>query len=154
MLRIKAEFYNNPHTNDRIPTMAFPHDGVKFKPGNNANPNGRPKKLPDLDKLMAEVLGPNKDGKEGMEVIIEALLKKAAKGDVKAAELLLNRGYGKAKQFISMNHEGGVNIVFEQATTQHEGYQDQVHGSIQEESGSIRPEEAQGNCEPGFDEIG
>ncbi len=153
MLRIKAENYNNPHTNDRIPTMAFPHDGVKFKPGNNANPNGRPKKLPDLDKLMAEVLGPNKDGKEGMEVIIEALLKKAAKGDVKAAELLLNRGYGKAKQFISMNHEGGVNLVFEQATA-HEGYQDQVHASIQEEQGSIRPEEAQGYSESGFDEIG
>lgn len=133
--------------------MAFPHDGVKFKPGNNANPNGRPKKLPDLDKLMAEVLGPNKDGKEGMEVIIEALLKKAAKGDVKAAELLLNRGYGKAKQFISMNHEGGVNIVFEQATA-NEANSSQVHEGFSEEQGSIRPEEAQSNCESGEHEIG
>lgn len=126
--------------------MAFPHDGVKFKPGNNANPNGRPKKLPDLDKLMAEVLGPNKDGKEGMEVIIEALLKKAAKGDVKAAELLLNRGYGKAKQFISMNHEGGINIVFEQATA-NETNPSQVHESISEEQGSLQSEDLSSNCE-------
>ena len=133
--------------------MAFPHDGVKFKPGNNANPNGRPKKLPDLDKLMAEVLGPNKDGKEGMEVIIEALLKKAAKGDVKAAELLLNRGYGKAKQFISMNHEGGVNIVFEQATA-NETNSSQVHEGFSEEPGSLRSEDLPSNCEPGFDPIG
>jgi hypothetical protein len=105
---------------------------------------------------MAEVLGPNKNGRDGMEVIIEAMLKKAAKGDVKAAELLLNRGYGKAKQFISMNHEGGVNIVFEQATAQpqHEEYQDQVHGSIQEESGSIRSEDLPSNCEPGEHPIG
>ena len=134
--------------------MAFPHDGVKFKPGNNANPNGRPKKLPDLDKLMAEVLGPNKDGKEGMEVIIEALLKKAAKGDVKAAELLLNRGYGKAKQFISMNHEGGVNLVFEQATAQHEGNTGEIHKGFSEEQGSLQSEDLSSNCEPGFDPIG
>lgn len=126
--------------------MAFPHDGKKFQPGQTGNPNGRPKKLPDLDKLLAEVLGPNKDGRDGMEVIIEAMLKKAAKGDVKAAELLLNRGYGKAKQFISMNHEGGVSLVFEKATAL-ETDSNQVHGSVQEEHGSVQPEEIQSNCE-------
>jgi hypothetical protein len=136
--------------------LPIPPEHTKWKPGQSGNPNGRPKKLPDLDKLMAEVLGPNKNGRDGMEVIIEAMLKKAAKGDVRAAELLLNRGYGKAKQFISMNHEGGVNIVFEQATAQpqHEEYQDQVHGSIQEESGSIRSEDLPSNCEPGEHPIG
>jgi hypothetical protein len=126
---------------------------TKWKPGQSGNPNGRPKKLPDLDKLMAEVLGPNKEGRDGMQVIIEALLKKAAKGDVKAAELLLNRGYGKAKQFISMNHEGGVNLVFEKATAIETDI-NQVHGSIHEESGSVQPEEVQGNSESGFDEVG
>ena len=136
--------------------MPIAPEHTKWKPGQSGNPNGRPKKLPDLDKLMAEVLGPNKEGRDGMQIIIEALLKKAAKGDVKAAELLLNRGYGKAKQFISMNHEGGVNLVFEQATAQpqHEEYQDQVHGSIQEESGGVRPEEIQSNCESGKHPIG
>ena len=133
--------------------MAFPHDGKKFQPGQTGNPNGRPKKLPDLDKLLAEVLGPNKDGRDGMEVIIEAMLKKAAKGDVKAAELLLNRGYGKAKQFISMNHEGGVNIVFEQATA-NEGNSSQVHEGFPEEQGGIRSEEISGNSESGEYPIG
>jgi hypothetical protein len=38
---------------------------------------------------MAEILGPNKEGRDGMEIIIEALLKKAAKGDVKVRKDLL-----------------------------------------------------------------
>jgi hypothetical protein len=133
--------------------MAFPHDGKKFQAGQSGNPNGRPKKLPDLDKLLAEVLGPNKEGRDGMEVIIEAMLKKAAKGDVKAAELLLNRGYGKAKQFISMNHEGGVNLVFEQATA-NEGNTGKIYGGIQEEQGCLPTEETQSYSESGEHPIG
>ena len=133
--------------------MPIPPEHTKWKPGQSGNPNGRPKKLPDLDKLMAEILGPNKEGKDGMELIIEAMLKKAAKGDVKAAELLLNRGYGKAKQFISMNHEGGVNIVFEQATA-NEGNQNQVYEGIPNEPGCLRSEEIPSDSEPGFDPIG
>jgi hypothetical protein len=126
--------------------LPIPPEHTKWKPGQSGNPNGRPKKLPDLDKLMAEILGPNKEGRDGMEIIIEALLKKAAKGDVKAAELLLNRGYGKARQFISMNHEGGVNILFEQATTQpHEGDQSKIHEGLSDEPGSVRSETLPGN---------
>ena len=127
--------------------MPFPNKDTQFKAGQSGNPNGRPKKLPDLDKLLAEVLGPNKDGRDGMEIIVEAMLKKAAKGDVKAAELLLNRGYGKAKQFISMNHEGGVNLVFEQATTQHEGNTGEIYEGIPEEQGSLRPEDLSSDSE-------
>ena len=117
----------------------------QFKPGQSGNPNGRPKKLPDLEKLLVRVLGSDEENRSGWEVIIEALQKKAAKGDVKAAELLLSRGYGKAKQFVNLNHEGGVNIVFEQAT-HHEANTDQVHGSFQEEPGGLQSEEVQGNC--------
>lgn len=124
--------------------MAFPHDGKKIQPGQVLNPTGRPKKLPELDRLLGDILGTEDDSKDGWAVIIEALKKKAAKGDVRAAELLLNRGYGKAKQFINLNHEGGVNIVFEQAT-HHEASQDQVHGSFQEEPGGLQSEEIQGN---------
>ena len=133
--------------------MPTPPEHTKWKPGQSGNPNGRPKKLPDLDKLMAEILGPNKEGKDGMELIIEAMLKKAAKGDVKAAELLLNRGYGKAKQFISMNHEGGVNIVFEQATA-NEGNQNQVHEGLSDKPGGLRSEDIPSDCQSGFDPIG
>ena len=133
--------------------MAFPHDGKKFQAGNNANPNGRPRKLPNLDKLLGDVLGTEEDNKDGWAVIIEALKKKAAKGDVRAAELLLNRGYGKAKQFINLNHEGGVNLVFEQATP-HEASTDKIHEGISEESGGLSTEEIQSDCESGEYPIG
>ena len=35
----------------------------KFKKGQTGNPNGRPRKLPELDKLLADVLGEEKDTK-------------------------------------------------------------------------------------------
>lgn len=71
---------------------------TQFKPGKTGNPNGRPKKLPAIDTLMAEVLGSIDDKKSEAQAIIEALAKRAIKGDVRAAEVLLDRGYGKAKQ--------------------------------------------------------
>lgn len=71
-----------------------------FKKGQSGNPKGRPKKLPELDKLLADVLGEEKDGITAGEAILRALRSKAAKGDVRAAEVLLDRAYGKAKQHI------------------------------------------------------
>ena len=72
----------------------------KFPKGKSGNPNGRPKKLPELDKLLADVLGEEKDGITAAEAILKALRLKAAKGDVRAIEVLLDRAYGKAKQQI------------------------------------------------------
>jgi len=72
-----------------------------FKKGQSGNPNGRPKKLPELDKLLANVLGEEKDGVTAAEAILKALRLKAAKGDVRAAEVILDRAYGKAKQTIN-----------------------------------------------------
>ena len=59
------------------------------------NKEGRPKKLPELDKLLIDVLSDEKDGVTAAEAILRALRAKAAKGDVRAIELLLNRAYGK-----------------------------------------------------------
>lgn len=75
----------------------------KFKKGQTGNPNGRPKKLPELDKLLADVLGEEKDGIEAAKVILMALRAKAAKGDVRAAEVLLDRAYGKVKQTMDVS---------------------------------------------------
>jgi hypothetical protein len=75
----------------------------KFKKGQTGNPNGRPKKLPELDKLLADVLGEEKDGIEAAKVILMALRAKASKGDVRAAEVLLDRAYGKAKQTMDVS---------------------------------------------------
>ena len=75
----------------------------KFKKGQTGNPNGRPRKLPQLDKLLADVLGEEKDGITAGEAILKALRAKATKGDVRAAEVLLDRAYGKAKQTMDTN---------------------------------------------------
>lgn len=77
--------------------MAFPHDGKKFSKGKSGNPNGRPKEIPDLKAILANVLGDEKDGKTAMEAIVMGLRAKAVKGDIRAAELLLDRAYGKAR---------------------------------------------------------
>ena len=74
-----------------------------FKPGQSGNPNGRPRKIPALDKLLADVLGEEKDGVTEAQMILEALKAKAKKGDVRAAEVILERAYGKAKQEIAIN---------------------------------------------------
>lgn len=70
-----------------------------FQPGQSGNPAGRPKKLPELDKLILQVLGGDND-ESGAQAILEALKKKALKGDVRAAEILLDRTYGKTKERI------------------------------------------------------
>ena len=75
----------------------------KFKKGQTGNPNGRPRKLPELDKLLADVLGEENDGITAGEAILKALRAKATKGDVRAAEVLLDRAYGKAKQTMDTN---------------------------------------------------
>jgi hypothetical protein len=70
----------------------------RWKKGESGNPNGRPRKLPELDKILADVLGEEKDGITAASVILKAIRAKAAKGDVRAAELLLDRAYGRPKQ--------------------------------------------------------
>lgn len=72
-------------------------NGGKLKSGNTKNV-GRKRELPELDKLLADVLGEEKDGISAAEVVLKAIRAKAAKGDVRAAELLLDRAYGKPKQ--------------------------------------------------------
>jgi hypothetical protein len=75
----------------------------KFKKGQTGNPNGRPKKLPELNKLMADILGDEKNGLTTAERILKAIEAKALRGDIKAAEMLLDRGYGKPKQTTDTN---------------------------------------------------
>jgi hypothetical protein len=101
--------------NRELSGMPTTPEHTRFKPGQSGNPNGRPKKLPKLDELLADVLGEDKDGIEAAKAILMALRAKAAKGDVRAAEVLLDRAYGKSKQTVDLNHSGGVKIIFEKA---------------------------------------
>lgn len=85
-----------PFKKGEIPKGAKP-----FSKENQPEKNGRPKKLPPLDILMAKLLGEDEEtGICRMDEILNALYEKALKGDVKAADILLDRGYGKAKQVI------------------------------------------------------
>lgn len=85
-----------------------------FPKGVSGNPNGRPKKLPELDKLLADVLGEEKDGITAAEAILKKLRQMAAQGNLRAAEILLDRGYGKPKQ--SIDHTGTLAPTTPQVT--------------------------------------
>jgi hypothetical protein len=78
----------------------------KFKKGQSGNPNGRPKKLPELDKLLAEVLGDEQKDMTAAEAILRKLRQMALAGNLRAAEILLDRGYGKPKQHTDITSNG------------------------------------------------
>lgn len=81
----------------------IPQGAKPFKKGQSGNPKGRPK-MPDLKEAIAKVLAEEKDGLQALDAILKALYNKALKGDVRAAQELLDRGFGKSKQI--MEHEG------------------------------------------------
>lgn len=87
--------------------MTNPENILKhqFKKGLSGNPKGRPPVLPELKEAIAKVLSNEKDGKTALEKVLNALYKKAIKGDVRAAQELLDRGFGKAKQTIDTKIE-------------------------------------------------
>jgi len=79
--------------------------GKPFVKGDSRiNRHGRPKKLPELDTLLIEVLGREVSGSTELHLVIEALLKKAKAGDVRSAELLLDRYYGKVPQAVTFDN--------------------------------------------------
>ena len=67
--------------------------------------------MPQLDKLLDDVLGEEKDGLTAAEAILKALRAKATKGDIRAAEVLLDRAYGKPKQAIEGTLDNTLTIV-------------------------------------------
>jgi len=99
-------------------------NGGKLKNGGN-NGGGRPKKLPSIDLLMAEVMGEEKDGITAAQAILNMLRGKAAKGDIKAAQLLFDRAYGKSKQQIDVTSQGEKvtvpTIIFTDGKTKENG---------------------------------
>jgi hypothetical protein len=80
-----------PFKKGKIPEGAKPFN----EHPENINKEGRPRKLPELEILLAEALSDAKDGHTAAEAVIMALRKKAIGGDVRAIELILNRAYGK-----------------------------------------------------------
>lgn len=77
---------------------------IPFKKGQSGNPKGRPKKIPKLETLLAEVLGDTtEDGRNSkIKAVLEQLVTDAtSKGSLfrtRAGEVLMDRVYGKAKE--------------------------------------------------------
>lgn len=75
--------------------------GNRFRSDKQPVENGRPKKLPNLEKILANVLGKEDDsGITEAQKIIEKLVDQGQKGNVRASEILFDRGWGKPKQFV------------------------------------------------------
>lgn len=81
-----------------------------FKPGQSGNLKGRPKKLPAIDALLADVLG-EENGESTAKDIIKSMVIMAKRGDVRAAELILNRAYGKPKDNEGKPTEMIINVL-------------------------------------------
>lgn len=75
---------------------------------NRRNVTGENKKIPGLDDLLAEILSEPVKGIPTAKAIIITLRDKAIKGDIRAAEILLDRAYGKARQ--SVQHEAAITL--------------------------------------------
>lgn len=82
--------------------------GNRWKKGESGNPKGRPK-LPSMKAIMLKVLGDMREGKTAAEAVMIAMRSKALKGDVRAAEFLIERAYGKVTDNIDL--QGSANIV-------------------------------------------
>ncbi len=83
----------------------------KFVKGNKANPGGRPKSDLSITALIDEAVN-----EDDWRFIIQALLKKARRGDHKAIEMLLDRRFGKPGQPITGADGGALEVVFREAT--------------------------------------
>jgi hypothetical protein len=74
------------------------HNLKPFQKGVSGNPAGRPPKIPAIDELLAKVLSDEVDGVTIAEQILLTVAKQAIAGNLHAAEIILNRAYGKPKQ--------------------------------------------------------
>jgi len=98
--------------------------GKPFAPGNNANPNGRPKKTACLTSLLVDELKKKPKLKDGQgkandktwaQLLAEALpaaaYKALLKGDIKPYALILERVEGKVPQAIEATGKDGESLA-------------------------------------------
>ena len=105
-----------------------PPEHSRFKKGQSGNPKGRPK-LPDIKDAVAKILSDEKEGKNALDAILSAMRSKATKGDVRAAEFLIDRGYGKPNQKVE-------NTGNQSLTIRHEYSDDQGSATSSEAAGT------------------
>jgi len=80
-----------------------PQNLKPFKKGESGNPSGRPAKLPGIDEILARVM--SESDAEGLTRTEKILRKMAIKAetDCRAAELIMERAYGKVKNITDLS---------------------------------------------------
>jgi hypothetical protein len=91
--------------------------GNRFKKGESGNPAGRPPVMPDLNKLLAKVLGAERiKDKTAAEEVLQSLYNEAKAGNVQAIKLLLDRAFGAVPQQVNSNvNLNSVSIGYDDA---------------------------------------
>src|SRR5215472_16638537 len=78
---------------------------TQFKPGNRANPGGRPKSAPLSQACRESLAAPvpdDPDCRTYAQAIAETLAQKALAGDIRAAQEIADRAEGKARQSVEI----------------------------------------------------
>ena len=86
----------------------------RYKKGESGNPKGRPP-MPDLKQAVSDLLNDEQNGMTALQAILRALFKRALNGDVRAAQELLDRGFGKSTQLVDAN----INVEADTAKAVH-----------------------------------
>ena len=80
---------------------------TQFRAGHSPNPGGRPKTAPlshACREVLAQPVPGDPEGRTYAERIALMLAKKAAEGDIRAAQELADRAEGRARQAIEIEH--------------------------------------------------
>src|SRR6202167_6147233 len=102
------------------PNIAADGKPFRWKKGQSGNPSGRPKSktLSDAYKCKLEELVPNDPGgRTWAEIIAEAQIRDAVRGNVQAAREIADRTEGRARQAIEFE-DTTVTKAFERMTTE------------------------------------
>jgi hypothetical protein len=97
-----------------------PENMRPFEKGDSRiNRKGRPPILPELKEAVSKVLGKEYGSETGLDKVLTSLFNRALKGDVRAAQEILDRGFGKSPQKINTNitdnsDTGLENLSFEE----------------------------------------
>lgn len=83
-----------------------PPKSKRFKPGQSGNPKGRLKGIPELRTILIEEFGSVEGMKSKLNNVFAALYKRSLRGDPKAAQLLIDRVWGKAPDKIEFSKAG------------------------------------------------
>ena len=82
----------------------MPKTSTSFKPGNNANPNGRPKKGYSITEMFKSMLSEKPEVKR---ILVESIYQKAVKdGDTTAQKMIWNYMDGLPKQSVDLTTGG------------------------------------------------